>query len=186
MTGTQLRSMILASIFAILVAIGAQIRIPFPIVPLTLQTFFVLLSGMMLGSRWGAISMFLYVMLGLLGLPFFAGGGGMQYLAHPTFGFIASFIPAAWVAGRFRGAGQQTIYYLLAAFLATGVIYTIGLSGLYLNMNYIIGKPVSVFQVFRIGMFPFIPGALIKIFTSALLASKVISRIYRTRGYDPV
>ncbi len=186
MQDSRLHLMILASIFAILTAIGAQIRIPFPIVPLTLQTFFVLFSGMILGSRWGAISMFLYVMLGLIGLPFFAGGGGMQYIAHPTFGFIVSFIPAAWIAGRFTMAGRRYIHYITAAFVATGVIYIIGLLGLYLNLNYVIGKSVSVFQVFKIGMLPFIPGALIKIATSALLACKVISRIHRIRGYDSV
>ena len=70
------RIMTLSALFAVLTALGAFIRIPFPLVPITLQTFFVFLSGTLLGSRAGALAQVLYVGMGLIGLPVFTGGGG--------------------------------------------------------------------------------------------------------------
>lgn len=71
------RIMTLSALFAVLTALGAFIRIPFPLVPITLQTFFVFLSGTLLGSRAGALAQVLYVGMGLIGLPVFTGGGGV-------------------------------------------------------------------------------------------------------------
>src|SRR5699024_12851678 len=81
-------------------------RSPFLVVggvPITVQTFFAVLAGLVLGSRVGAFSMFVYMMLGLVGAPVFAQfKGGMGMLLSPTFGFILSFILIAYVAGKIR------------------------------------------------------------------------------------
>ena len=76
--------MILVSIFAALTAVGAFIKIPLPPVPFTLQVFFVILSGLLLGSRMGLASQIVYIALGLVGVPVFTEGGGLQYIFHPT------------------------------------------------------------------------------------------------------
>ena len=75
--------MILVSIFAALTAVGAFIKIPLPPVPFTLQVFFVILSGLLLGSRMGLASQIVYIALGLVGVPVFTEGGGLQYIFHP-------------------------------------------------------------------------------------------------------
>jgi len=90
------KKMILASFFTVLTAIGAFIRIPLPFVPIVLQGLFVILSGMVLGSKWGAISQLAYVTVGIAGLPVFTGGGGIGYVLHPTFGYLIGFIFASY------------------------------------------------------------------------------------------
>ena len=68
------------ALFAVLTGVGANVRIPLPYVPLTLQTVLVLMSGLLLGGRRAAVAMTMYMLMGLLGLPVFAGGGGFHSL----------------------------------------------------------------------------------------------------------
>ena len=99
----ELRKMVFASLFAALTAAGAYIQIPIPFspVPVTLQVFFVLLAGSMLKSKWGSLSMVVYTLLGVAGLPVFAGGSsGMGVLLGPTGGYIFGFILAAYLIGK--------------------------------------------------------------------------------------
>ncbi|MBQ4431071.1 MAG: biotin transporter BioY, partial [Synergistaceae bacterium] len=84
----------LCALFAALIAIGTHIKIPTPLLPLTFQTFFVVLAGLVLGGKYGALSVCVYVIAGLAGLPVFTGSA-----LNPTFGYIIGFIPGAWIAG---------------------------------------------------------------------------------------
>ena len=89
-------SMVLCGMFAALVAIGAFIQIPVPYMDyFTLQFFFVLLAGLILGADKGAISVGCYVLLGLVGVPIFAAGGGIGYIFRPSFGYLVGFIVSA-------------------------------------------------------------------------------------------
>ena len=102
--GSIARNLFLALGFAILTALSAQIRIVIPIspVPITGQTFVVLLSGLILGSTFGAISMLMYLFIGMSGLPFFSAGvAGLAILKSPTIGYIIGFFLAAYVIGAF-------------------------------------------------------------------------------------
>ncbi len=86
--------------FALLTAVGAQIVVPTMPVPFTLQTFFVLLSGALLGPRKGAAAQMGYLAMGATGLPVFAGfAGGFPYLLGPTGGYLIAFPFAAWITG---------------------------------------------------------------------------------------
>ena len=85
MAREKTRNLILCSLFAALIAVGAFIRIPIPVVPFTLQILFTTLAGLLLGSRLGATSVCIYIALGLLGLPIFAEGGGFAYVLKPRF-----------------------------------------------------------------------------------------------------
>lgn len=181
------RGMILAALFAVLTAVGAWIRIPFPVVPLTLQVFFVLLSGILLGPFWGPASQLLYLLLALLGLPVLAGaasGPGVIFL--PTFGFLLGFMGASWAAGwyafRFTNHNPTLGHYSMACMLGLGVLYLLGLGGLYWNLNYIAGKELSFLQVCRIGFLPFIAGDLVKMAGVVLLARRVGVRL-QSLGY---
>ncbi len=120
--------MILCALFAALIAVGAFIRIPVPVVPFTMQTFFVSLSGMLLGKKYGATSVLLYLAIGLIGLPVFTQGGGIGYVLKPSFGYLIGFVLGAYLTGLIaRRLRQPTFGRLLAAaFAGLGVIYTCG------------------------------------------------------------
>lgn len=125
------------AMFVALTAIGANITsiVPFLVVggvPITLQTFFAVLAGLVLGSRVGAFSMFVYMMLGLVGAPVFAQfKGGMGMLLSPTFGFILSFILIAYVAGKIREVNSSLPSYIAAALVAMTINYVFGTNWLY-------------------------------------------------------
>ncbi|HOO47090.1 MAG TPA: biotin transporter BioY, partial [Deltaproteobacteria bacterium] len=82
------RLLSLIPICSALTAAGAFIKIPIAPVPITLQNFFVILSGIILGPKAGALSQIVYIIIGLIGLPVFSGGGGPSYIFKPTFGYI--------------------------------------------------------------------------------------------------
>lgn len=166
----------MCALFAILTALGAQMRIPFPVVPLTLQTLMVILSGLLLGPSGGLVSQVVYLFMGLVGLPVFTGGGGVHYVFHPTFGFLVGFVPAAWIAGHLARKKRSAGFwgYVPACVAATLVIYLCGISVLYLNLNFVAGKSVTFLQVVRIGMIPFIPGDMVKTAAASLLAAKIV------------
>lgn len=175
----RLRTMILAALFAVLTAIGTYIRIPLPVVPLTLQVFFVYLAGVLLGSRGGAISQLFYMVLGLIGLPVFTGGGGPQAVLHPTFGYIVGFVAAAWAAGWVMEHRRNRSFrdYLTACLVGLCCIYAFGLAGLYLNLNFVVGKTVGFVRVFQIGAVPFLAGDVLKALGAAVLAVKIGPRL---------
>lgn len=127
--------------FALLTAIGAQIFIPTVPVPFTLQTFFVLLSGALLGPRKGAAAQMSYLAMGASGLPVFAGfAGGFPYLLGPTGGYLIAFPFAAWVTGMllyenglFRRM-PRAVSGVLAMVFGTAVIFAIGIA----QLNYVL------------------------------------------------
>ena len=129
--------------FIILTALGAYVRIPLPFtpVPITLQTFFVLLSGAVLGRKWGSASQMGYLLLGIVGLPVFAGAGaGFAYLFGPTGGYIIGFIVASWLVGRIIHQKTQgdASRIVLAMFIGSFAgIYFFGLLGLILFLKYV-------------------------------------------------
>src|SRR3712207_1750584 len=99
----KLKGMIFAALFAALTAACAWFKVPLPFtpVPITLQTLAVLLSGAMLGAYYGALSMIIYLILGAIGLPVFAGGGsGFGSLLGPTGGYLLSYPIASFVVGK--------------------------------------------------------------------------------------
>lgn len=126
------------AMFVALTAIGANITsiIPFLVVggvPITLQTFFAILAGLVLGSRLGAFSMFAYMALGLVGVPVFAKfGGGFSSLINPTFGFIVSFILVAYVVGLIREKNGSLASYVIAALVGFVLNYVIGTNWMYI------------------------------------------------------
>lgn len=151
---------------AILVALLAQVRIvlPYTPVPLTGQSFGVLLAGAVLGAKRGTASMTFYTLLGALGLPVFAGGAaGMMYLTSPTLGYLIGFVVAAFVIGKLaeRGLERNLRTSLLPFLLGTLVIYAFGAGWLALLFG--------VKKALLLGVFPFILGDIIKLVLAALI-----------------
>lgn len=137
------RDMALCGLFAALIAAGAFIKISIPVQPVpmhfTLQWFFVLLAGFLLGARLGAICVFTYLIIGLAGVPVFASGGGPAYLLSPTFGYLLGFAAAAWVVGtlchRVRSGGMAG--YLMPAFAGLFIYYAVGAVYFYLLVHFV-------------------------------------------------
>ena len=173
------RYLVLTAFFVALTAVGAKIEIPLPYVPFTLQTFFVLLAGMLLGSRFGALSQIMYVVVGLAGVPVFARGGGVRYVLEPTFGYLLGFIPAAYVAGILieKRLPIKFPQLLVASFCGLAVIYLFGLMYLYVYTHFLGGKDLNLFEILKGGLLVFLPVALAKAFLAAVVVREVRRRL---------
>ena len=150
--------------FTIATALSAQVRIPLPFtpVPLTLQTFFVLLAGVVLGPGWGTLSIGLYVAVGAMGIPVFSGGGaGLAHLSGATAGYLLACPLAAYLAGVLSGSHLKRLR-VYAALLASGLfILVAGTIWLSLLMD------LSLIEAAAAGFWPFIIGDLVKTAASA-------------------
>jgi biotin transport system substrate-specific component len=154
--------------FNLLLILSARlsIHLGFTPVPITLQTFVVMLAGAALGSRRGALVMLLYLAEGASGLPVFASGGGWAYLiASPTAGYLWSYPIAAFVVGFLaeRGLDRSFLTSVFAMLPGTVIIYALGVSWLAILLH------IGLDKAFVLGMWHFIPGDLIKIVVAALL-----------------
>ena len=150
--------------FSLLTALAAQIVIPIGPVPITGQTFAVLLTGALLGSRLGAMAMIAYLLEGASGLPFFAGGHfGLAHLMGPTGGYLIAFPAAAFITGAFAEQGWDRRFLTAAAamFIGSIVIIVCGCAWFALLTR------SSLFAAFRLSVVPFIPGEIIKILLAA-------------------
>ncbi|MGB9598579.1 MAG: biotin transporter BioY [Minisyncoccales bacterium] len=134
--------------FAFLTALGAKIKIEIGPVPFTFQTFFVLLSGLLLEAQRASLSQFLYLILGLLGFPYFARGGGLSYLLSPTFGYLLGFILASFLAGFFSQKTKNHFFLLFLLLIANFSIYLFGLPWLAFFLK-------DLKKAFFLGFFPF-------------------------------
>ncbi len=159
----------------------AQVVIPLPWtpVPITGQTFAVLLAGVLLGGRWGGMSQALYAALGAAGLPWFTGWqGGLAHLAGPTGGYIIGFVLAAAAIGCVTDhfGYSRSFPALLALMLVAnfGLIYIPGLLQLGLWLGLVQGQSVNAGSVLNLGLFPFAAGDLLKVLAAAGAACAVL------------
>ena len=119
------RDLILCGLFTALIIVGAFIKIPVPVVPFTLQFLFTMLAGLLLGGKLGAISVSVYIILGLMGIPVFAQGGGVGYVLMPTFGYLIGFAIGAYVTGKIANKVYNPSYKRLFAanFIGLFIVY---------------------------------------------------------------
>ncbi len=175
---THLR--IIKTIFIILIgsiflAISSKIKIPFYPVPMTMQTFVVLLIGIIFGWKIGLATISLYLFEGIMGLPVFSGtpekGVGIIYFTGPTMGYLLGFLIAVFFAGKFDYNNNLVINFLKLSF-ATSFIYLLGMFWL----GYLIGwdKPI-----FKLGAQPFLLAELFKVLLATFVARQI--NIYRKK-----
>ncbi|MBW1650823.1 MAG: biotin transporter BioY, partial [Deltaproteobacteria bacterium] len=128
---SNFKMMIYASLFAALTAAGAYIAIPIGPVPIVLQNLFVLLAGLALGGKWGAVSIGIYLIAGAVGLPVFAiGTGGIGRFAGPTGGYLIGFFFAAYITGIISSIKKNTFFDIIAMIIGSAVIYIFGITWL--------------------------------------------------------
>lgn len=137
------REMILVALFSALMVVGAYIRIPFPLVPLTFQPFFCAFAGILLGSRLGLLSQVIYIVMGLIGLPVFSNGGGIAYIFKPSFGYILGFAIGAYTIGKISEKIKTESLFRRVIALTAGllVMYGAGIPYTYLILKYYMQKP---------------------------------------------
>lgn len=175
--------MILCSLFAALIAIGAFIKVPLPYVPFTMQLMFTTLAGILLGSRLGAMSTGIYIAIGLIGIPVFTKGGGIGYIFQPTFGYLVGFMAGSYLTGkiveRFENPG---FFHVLGASLSGLLtVYLIGVPYLYMISNFMIDSPLGVKAALTYGMMMFIPGDITTCIICGFLGKKLVPIIRRQR-----
>ena len=183
------RDMILVALFAALTAIGAYLKIPTQPVPITLQILFCMYAGILLGSKLGFISQIIYVLMGLIGLPVFAGGAsGFGYIFRPSFGYLIGFILCGYIAGKISEKIYEVkglkgfMYIFIAAVSGLAVVYLVGVPYLYMIFNVYQGKAIDFGTALKWGLYPFIVQDLVKCFIVALTSVKVLPALRRA-GY---
>ncbi|MEG0013034.1 MAG: biotin transporter BioY [Cellulosilyticaceae bacterium] len=179
----DVRTITLCSLFAALSAIGAFIRIPIPIVPFTLQFFFTALAGILLGSKKGALSQLIYVLVGLAGVPVFTKGGGLHYVLEPTFGYLLGFIVGAYVIGKCMEK-LQTISIkniFISSMLGLLVVYIFGVVYMYFIYNFYIGSELGIWAAIVSGAISCAPGDILLCIITAVVGANVVPVLRNNR-----
>ena len=174
------RTMARVALFTALCVVAAVFfRFGGNLVPFSLVPFVVFLSGFLLPPREAFLSMALYVLLGLLGLPVFATPpfGGLAYVFRPTFGFLLGFMLAAPCVAFFSRGKKSPLKVAMAVVLGMVAMYLPGILYFFLAMNTFLGKPMGFSNVLRIAFLPFIGPDVVKAFLAFLLAQGVVRRM---------
>ncbi|MES1035757.1 biotin transporter BioY [Bacillus pumilus] len=180
---TRIADFVLVGMFAALMAIGANITSIVPFlqvggIPLTMQPFFCVLAGLLLGRRLGALAMIVYALVGIAGAPVFAQfSAGFGVILGKSGGFVLSYIPAAWLAGFILEKRKNPGFgrFLLAAIAGTTVMYLIGTTYTYLALNVWLNAPIS-YQTTWIFMIWF----MVKDYALTILLAMLAPKIYRS------
>lgn len=177
-----LSRIVFSALFAALISAGAYIAIPVGPVPIVMQNMFILLAGLLLSPLSAVSAVGLYLVLGAIGLPVFAGGsGGFAHFFGPTGGYLISYLPAVLCAALIRiklvqktgesSRGRKIMAYVLALLAANAVIYLLGVSWLKIQTGMQWQAAIAA------GMLPFLIGDALKSAAAALIALSVGQRI---------
>lgn len=167
--------LLLCALFTALISVSAFIRIPAPLVPITLQSGMVLLAGILLGPKYGSISVLTYVMLGLVGIPIFSMGGGLGYVMQPTFGYLIGFIIGAYLTGIlvWRKYPIDGKWFFLATQAGLLIIYLIGTIYCYWISVFVLGTEVAFWPLlFSCAILP-LPGDIALCVLAAILGKRM-------------
>ncbi|MCX8027793.1 MAG: biotin transporter BioY [Thermodesulfovibrionales bacterium] len=159
-TKTVWQNILLSFLGSIFIALSAQISVPLPFtpVPLTCQTFAVLLTGILLGAKRGLMSVLFYLSEGAMGMPVFAGAmGGFHVLLGPSGGYLVGFLPAVFLIGYLHEKGWTKGFFplLVALIVSNSLIYVFGVMHLLTYTN--------IENVLYVGVYPFLIGDLLKV-----------------------
>ena len=182
MKHTSVKMLALCALFVALTAAGAYIQIPTSVIPFTLQILFVLLAGILLGPKYGALSQLVYVLLGLAGVPILSGGGGPAYVLKPSFGFLLGYILGAAVVGLIARGSTNLLRLTLACTAGVAAIYAVGLPymALILNVHLKLGRSAAF--ILQAGMLPFLPFDGLKVVLAVILARILLPVVRKLPG----
>ena len=166
----------MCALFTALTAVGAFIKIPVPYMEFTLQFLFTTLAGLLLGGKYGAAAVGAYVLLGLIGVPIFAEGGGFFYVLKPSFGYLIGFVLGAYVTGKIANSTSAlSLKRLLAAnFAGLGIVYAFGIVYFYLASNLWTGGSIDIGTCLLYCFVLAVPGDIVLCVLAALLGKRLI------------
>ncbi len=175
------RALILCALFSALIAVGAFIKIPVPVVPFTLQFLFTTLAGLLLGRKLGAISVSVYIAVGLLGIPVFTGGGGIAYIFQPTFGYIIGFLVGTYVTGFIAEKSSNPSFkrLLFAGLAGLSIVYLFGMVYYYFIVNYYMNSTIGVWSLILYCFILAVPGDLAICYACAIISKRLIPMMKR-------
>lgn len=164
--------MVMCALFAALTAILSQIVIPIGPIPINLATFAVFISGALLGSKLGALSLLIFALLGAFGVPVFAMfRSGLDALLGPTGGYIIGYIPAAFITGFIiekRNKNNKTFIFPIAMLGGMITYLTLGTAWFMFLMN------MDLYSSLMICVIPFLPGEFIKITVATIIVKRLL------------
>lgn len=166
----------LSALFCTLIIVGSLIKIPMPnMMPITLQTFFVLLTGLVLPLKSSTLATLTYTVLGLIGLPIFSGGGGLGYVLMPNFGFIIGFVISSVIISIIiEKLKKRTFWqYFTISLLGVSVIYIIGIFYFVFITNVYNKSDYSAMWFIQTVFLPFLPKEIICSLLASLTAYKI-------------
>ena len=178
------KKIFLAFIGSILLAISSKIKIPFYPVPMTMQTFVVVLIGVLYGWKLGVFTVALYLFEGAIGLPVFAGtpekGIGLIYLTGPTMGYLIGFLVAVFISGyfypRIKTSGQNNVENLLGKLIISikfFMLFVVSMLSIYILGIIWLSNFVGWEKVLVLGVYPFVLAEMFKISILTVLAKLV-------------
>lgn len=180
----SVKDMILCSLFAALMSISAYMSVELPGgVPFSMQPLLAMLAGAIIGSKRGAISMLVYLLVGLAGAPVFAGGkGGIGIIAGGTFGYLIGFIFCAYVVGLIieltsKSDKTKVIGYIIAPFIGLLIVYIFAIPYLLFIVNIIKGGAMSLTGGLTAGFTPFILMDLVKAGLVGFMTITILPRL---------
>ncbi len=156
------RDMTLISLFTVLSIVGAKVSLPVLAIPFTFQFIISLLTGIILGGRRALIAQGLYLLMGLIGLPVFARGGGLAYVLEPSFGYLIGMALGAGLVGFAVDQldptrGSIKFWHLLPVnFISLALVYALGVVWLYVIKNFYAGSTLSFVKAIQFGLIPFL------------------------------
>lgn len=171
------RNIVLGGLFIALLTVSAYLKVYVAGVPHTFQLLCTVMAGMLLGGKLGALTVAVYVFMGLLGIPVFTGGGGFAYILQPTFGYLLGFIISAFVIGEIVHKTDRPGYkrLLCASFAGFVISYAAGMIYFYLIRNfYMADAPIGVWSLFVNCFFLIAPGDIILCVIAAVISKRLI------------
>lgn len=183
MQKNKTKDFIMCSLFVALIAAGAFLKIPVPLVPFTLQFLFTMTAGILLGGKLGFFTVCVYIFTGLLGLPVFAEGGGPAYILKPSFGYIIGFAVASYVTGIIANKTADPGYkrLLAANFTGLGIVYLFGMVYYYLMSSLYLGNPIGLWPLFLYCFLLAVPGDIALCILGAYLGKRLLPIVRNNR-----
>lgn len=174
-TLSRTKKITFTALFSALIAAGAFIRIPIPLLSFTLQNLFCFMAGLLLGGVLGCISVAIYIILGLIGLPIFTTGGGIGYVLYPSFGYLIGFFFAVLISGLFaeKSKLKPILKYFLAGAIYILTLYIVGLPYFYLISKFYLHNNITAYTIFISCFLMFIPTDILQCLIAAVIATKL-------------
>lgn len=173
------KSIIQISLAVALLSVGALVKIPISVLPITLQPFFLYIIAFSLGKKKAVTATSLYAFIGLLGIPVFANGGGLWYIVQPSFGFILGFIAVAFISGTIleKVNNKKAYVYILTGLFSEIFLYIIGLTYMFFILKFYMDIDKSYLSLIVAYCLPYLPCDILSIIIATVVTKRIAKYI---------